>query len=55
MMSMIITSDLASSYVVRVFHDETLTTAILDRVTHQALIQNIYGKSFLKEPKRTIL
>ncbi|MDO8873581.1 MAG: ATP-binding protein, partial [Methanoregula sp.] len=28
------------------FHDKTLTAAILDRVTHQALILNMNGKSF---------
>jgi DNA replication protein DnaC len=46
MMSTIITSNLAFSDWVRVFHDKTLTAAILDRVTHQALILNMNGKSF---------
>jgi len=45
-MSTIITSNLAFSDWVRVFHDKTLTAAILDRVTHQALILNMNGKSF---------
>jgi DNA replication protein DnaC len=45
-MSTIITSNLAFSDWVRVFHDKTLTTAILDRITHHALILNMNGKSF---------
>jgi DNA replication protein DnaC len=45
-MSTIITSNLSFSEWVRVFHDKTLTAAILDRVTHQALILNMNGKSF---------
>ena len=46
MWSTIITSNLAFSDWVRVFHDKTLTAAILDRVTHRALILNMNGKSF---------
>jgi DNA replication protein DnaC len=45
-MSTIITSNLAFSDWVKVFHDRTLTAAILDRITHQALILNMNGKSF---------
>jgi DNA replication protein DnaC len=45
-MSTIITSNLAFSDWVKVFHDKTLTSAILDRITHRALILNMNGKSF---------
>ena len=45
-MSTIITSNLAFSDWVKVFHDRTLTAAILDRITHHALILNMNGKSF---------
>ena len=45
-MSTIITSNLAFSDCVKVFHDRTLTAAILDRITHHALILNMNGKSF---------
>ena len=45
-MSTIITSNLAFSDWVKVFHDRNLTAAILDRITHHALILNMNGKSF---------
>lgn len=45
-MSTIITSNLGFSDWVKVFHDKTLTAAILDRITHHALILNMNGKSF---------
>jgi DNA replication protein DnaC len=45
-MSTIITSNLGFSEWVKVFHDKTLTAAILDRITHHALILNMNGKSF---------
>ncbi len=45
-MSTIITSNLGFSDWVKVFHDRTLTAAILDRITHHALILNMNGKSF---------
>jgi DNA replication protein len=45
-MSTIITSNLSFSEWVRIFHDKTLTAAILDRVTHRAVILNMNGKSF---------
>ena len=31
---------------VKVFHDRTLTAAILDRITHHAMILNMNGQSF---------
>jgi DNA replication protein DnaC len=45
-MSTIITSNLGFSNWVKVFHDRTLTAAILDRITHHALILNMNGQSF---------
>jgi len=45
-LSTIITSNLGFSEWVKVFHDKTLTAAILDRITHHALILNMNGKSF---------
>lgn len=45
-MSTIITSNLGFSEWVKVFHDRALTAAILDRITHHALILNMNGKSF---------
>jgi len=44
--STIITSNLAFSDWVKVFHDRTLTAAILDRITRHALNLNMNGKSF---------
>ncbi|MBN1235975.1 MAG: ATP-binding protein, partial [Methanotrichaceae archaeon] len=48
-MSTIITSNLGFSDWVKVFHDRTLTAAILDRITHHALILNMNGKSFRRK------
>jgi len=45
-MSTIITSNLGFSDWVKVFHDKTLTAAILDRITHHAVILNMNGQSF---------
>jgi len=45
-MSTIITSNLGFSEWVKVFHDKTLTAAILDRITHHAMILNMNGQSF---------
>lgn len=45
-MSTIITSNLAFSDWVKVFHDKSLTAAILDRITHRALILNMNGTSY---------
>jgi len=45
-MSTVITSNLAFSDWVKIFHDKTLTAAILDRITHRALILNMNGRSF---------
>ena len=48
-MSTIITSNLGFSDWVKVFHDKTLTAAILDRSTHRAMILNMNGKSFRRK------
>jgi DNA replication protein DnaC len=45
-MSTIITSNLAFSDWVKVFHDKSLTAAILDRLTYRALILNMNGMSY---------
>lgn len=45
-MSTIITSNLGFSEWMKVFHDKTLTAAILDRITHHAMILNMNGQSF---------
>jgi DNA replication protein DnaC len=45
-MSTIITSNLGFSEWVKVFHDKNLTAAILDRITHHAMILNMNGQSF---------
>ena len=47
--STIITSNLGFSDWVKVFHDRTLTAAILDRITHHAMILNMNGKSFRRK------
>jgi DNA replication protein DnaC len=44
--STLITSNLMFSDWVKVFHDKTLTAALLDRITHRALIFNMTGSSF---------
>jgi DNA replication protein DnaC len=45
-MSTIITSNLAFSELVKIFHDRALTAAVFDRITHHALILNMNGKNF---------
>jgi DNA replication protein DnaC len=44
--STLVTSNLMFSEWVRIFHDKTLTAALLDRITHRALILNMSGTSF---------
>lgn len=44
--STLVTSNLMFSEWVRIFHDKTLTAALLDRLTHRALILNMSGTSF---------
>jgi len=48
-MSIIITTNLPFSEWVKLFHDKALTAALLDRITHKALILNMNGKSFRRE------
>ena len=45
-MSTLITSNLPLSEWVRVFHDKSLTAALLDRITHKAMILNMNGPSY---------
>ena len=44
--STLVTSNPMFSEWVRIFHDKTLTAALLDRITHRALILNMSGTSF---------
>ena len=44
--STIITTNLTFSDWVNVFHDKAITAAILDRITHHAMILNMSGQSF---------
>ena len=45
-MSTLITSNLSFSDWLKIFHDKTLTAAILDRITHKALSLNMNGTSY---------
>jgi DNA replication protein DnaC len=44
--STLVTSNLMFSEWVKIFHDKALTAALLDRITHRALILNMTGTSF---------
>lgn len=44
--STMVTSNLMFSEWVKIFHDKALTAALLDRITHRALILNMTGTSF---------
>lgn len=46
MSSTIITTNLSFSDWIKVFHDKSLTAAILDRITHRSIILNMNGVSF---------
>jgi len=45
-MSTIITTNLPFSEWIKVFHDKTLTAALLDRITHRAIVVNMNGESY---------
>jgi len=47
--STMITSNLMFSEWVRIFHDKALTAALLDRITHRALVLNMTGTSFRQQ------
>ena len=44
--STIVTSNLMFSEWVRIFHDPILTAALLDRITHRAIVMNMNGTSY---------
>lgn len=44
--STLVTSNLMFSEWIKIFHDKALTAALLDRITHRALILNMTGTSF---------
>lgn len=48
-LSTIITTNLPFSEWVKLFHDKALTAALLDRVTHKAIILNMNGSSFRRK------
>lgn len=45
-LSTIITTNLPFSEWIKVFHDKTLTAALLDRITHRAIVVNMNGESY---------
>ncbi len=47
--STMITSNLMFSEWVKIFHDKALTAALLDRITHRALVLNMTGTSFRQQ------
>ena len=50
--STILTTNLAFSEWVQVFHDEKLTTALLDRIIHHSSILTTKGQSYRTRSKR---
>jgi len=50
-LSTIITTNLPFSEWVKVFHDKTLTAALLDRITHRAMVVNMNGTSYRRKNK----
>ncbi len=44
--STIVTSNLIFSEWIKIFHEPILTAALLDRITHRALVMNMNGTSF---------
>ena len=50
-LSTVITTNLPFSEWVKVFHDKTLTTALLDRITHRAMIVNMNGTSYRRRAR----
>jgi DNA replication protein DnaC len=48
-LSTIITSNLPFSEWIRLFHDKALTAALLDRITHKAIVLNMNGTSFRRK------
>jgi DNA replication protein DnaC len=48
-LSTIITTNLPFSEWVKLFHDKTLTAALLDRITHRAIVLNMNGTSFRRK------
>ena len=48
-LSTIITTNLPFSEWVRLFHDKALTAALLDRITHKAIVLNMNGTSFRRK------
>ena len=52
----IVTTNLAFNRWIEIFGDEILTAAMVDRLTHKAILVNMNGESFrVKESKNLIL
>ena len=47
--STIITTNLIFSEWIKIFHDKALTMALLDRITHNAIVLNMNGESFRRK------
>ena len=52
-LSTVITTNLPFSEWIKVFHDKTLTAALLDRITHHAIVVNMNGSSFRRRTKKS--
>jgi DNA replication protein DnaC len=52
-LSTVITTNLPFSEWIKVFHDKTLTAALLDRITHRAIVVNMNGQSYRRRTKNT--
>ena len=52
-LSTVITTNLPFSEWVKVFHDKTLTGALLDRITHRAIIVNMNGPSYRRRANKS--
>jgi DNA replication protein DnaC len=50
-LSTVITTNLPFSEWIKVFHDKTLTAALLDRITHRAIVVNMNGQSYRRRVK----
>jgi DNA replication protein DnaC len=51
--STVITTNLPFSEWIKVFHDKTLTAALLDRITHRAIVVNMNGSSYRRRASKS--
>nr|WP_319539857.1 IS21-like element helper ATPase IstB [uncultured Methanospirillum sp.] len=52
-LSTVITTNLPFSEWIKVFHDKTLTAALLDRITHRAIVVNMNGSSYRRRASKS--